>query len=317
MALGFASRGKHYLMTQLRQNNPPGKSLLIFRTHVKPCREKYSAFARAQISSLASPVSPDERGGSRSSRTRGGMQWTRKLAQDEREPMRTAKPCGPDAPTLASSPREISRGRRWQESPVTEEHEISRKPLRRESRIASAGPVCSCAFSCFHLHTRPRVQRASGFPCALFLFRGRQSTQSSGAIRAARSRSCVCLESGYCEPRSVRVDILEPAQRSFAIDLCKPHSPQPPAPAMAGEAPHLWCDRDHSHCFRRGNAFAKPGRFRAARLRTRVFRRRGDPLAPRNDDQSLDDVADSDADCATATTSTPPSACAAPPHPAR
>ena len=26
------------------------------------------------------------------------------------------------------------------------EHEISRKPLRRESRIASAGPVCSCAF---------------------------------------------------------------------------------------------------------------------------------------------------------------------------
>src|ERR1700736_2894686 len=28
------------------------------------------------------------------------------------------------------------------------EHEISRKPLRRECRIASAEPVCSCAFSC-------------------------------------------------------------------------------------------------------------------------------------------------------------------------
>ena len=44
---------------------------------------------------------------------------------------------------------------------------ISRKLPRRESRIASAGPVCSCAPSTTSLHTRPRVQRASGFPCAL------------------------------------------------------------------------------------------------------------------------------------------------------
>src|SRR6478735_7275800 len=36
--------------------------------------------------------------------------------------MRTAKSCGPDAPTLASSLREPgSRGRRWQKSPVTGE----------------------------------------------------------------------------------------------------------------------------------------------------------------------------------------------------
>src|SRR6202043_1497620 len=62
------------------------------------------------------------------------------------------------------------------------EHGISRKPLRRESRIASAEPVCSCAFFCAFLHTRPRVQRAPGFPCAL-LFRGWQSTQNSGASR--------------------------------------------------------------------------------------------------------------------------------------
>src|SRR6478736_8685954 len=31
------------------------------------------------------------------------------------------------------------------------EHEVSRKPLRREGRIASAEPVCSCAFSYVHL----------------------------------------------------------------------------------------------------------------------------------------------------------------------
>ena len=34
---------------------------------------------------------------------------------------RTAKSCGPDAPTLASSFVELSAKRRWQESPVTEE----------------------------------------------------------------------------------------------------------------------------------------------------------------------------------------------------
>ncbi len=38
-----------------------------------------SAYPVGQISALAPPVSPDERGGSRSSRTRGGMRWTRKL----------------------------------------------------------------------------------------------------------------------------------------------------------------------------------------------------------------------------------------------
>ena len=47
------------------------------------------------------------------------------------------------------------------------ELEVSRKPLRREGRDASAEPVCSCAFLCACLHTRPRVQRAPGFPCAL------------------------------------------------------------------------------------------------------------------------------------------------------
>src|SRR5205807_102366 len=39
---------------------------------------------------------------------------------------RTAKSCGPDAPTLASRSREVFRERRWQKSPVTEEHEGNR-----------------------------------------------------------------------------------------------------------------------------------------------------------------------------------------------
>ena len=44
-----------------------------------------------------------QRGGSRSSRTRGGMRWTLLARKDEARLRRTAKSCGPDAPTLESS----------------------------------------------------------------------------------------------------------------------------------------------------------------------------------------------------------------------
>jgi hypothetical protein len=42
-------------------------------------------------------------------------------AADESAGLRTAKSCGPDAPTLASSWRKQFRWRQWQESPVTGE----------------------------------------------------------------------------------------------------------------------------------------------------------------------------------------------------
>jgi hypothetical protein len=48
------------------------------------------------------------------------MRWTR-AALLTRAPTRTAKSCGPDAPTLASSWRKQFCRRRWQTSPVTEE----------------------------------------------------------------------------------------------------------------------------------------------------------------------------------------------------
>jgi len=58
----FASRaGAVPTKTRLRQNNPTGKLSL-----------NLSGKSPLQIR----PVSPDERGGSRSSRTRGGMRWT-------------------------------------------------------------------------------------------------------------------------------------------------------------------------------------------------------------------------------------------------
>jgi hypothetical protein len=42
-------------------------------------------------------------------------------ADNERRLRRTAKPCGPDAPTLVSSVADVSARRWWQESPVTRE----------------------------------------------------------------------------------------------------------------------------------------------------------------------------------------------------
>ena len=50
------------------------------------------------------------------------MRWTLASADDEGRVRRTAKSCGPDAPTLASSfAGVIPARRRWQTSPVTGE----------------------------------------------------------------------------------------------------------------------------------------------------------------------------------------------------
>jgi hypothetical protein len=57
------------------------------------------------------------------------------------------------------------------------------KPLRREGRSASAEPVCSCALCYCILRTRPRVQRAPGFPCTL-----RSGGASSCMTRASSRR---------------------------------------------------------------------------------------------------------------------------------
>src|ERR1700676_1323221 len=85
-----------------------------------------------------------------SSRTCGEMRWTRKLrltsaADADGEVVWSWRP------TLASSWREVSRRRRWQKSSAHRgEHEGSRKPLRREGRMLSAEPVCSCAHFLVH-----------------------------------------------------------------------------------------------------------------------------------------------------------------------
>src|SRR5690242_14163089 len=54
------------------------------------------------------------------------------------------------------------------------------------------------------LHTRPRVQRAPGIPCALFSSRGADIVFKPRALRAARSRSRIQCKTRHCEPTGPR-----------------------------------------------------------------------------------------------------------------
>src|SRR5437763_13159761 len=69
-------------------------------------------------------------------------------SRDERRQQRTAKPCGPDAPTLASSLWSDPQATVARKPGRRGERGISRKPLRREGRIVSANlwRLRSCAF---------------------------------------------------------------------------------------------------------------------------------------------------------------------------
>jgi hypothetical protein len=158
------------------------------------------------------------------------MQWTRKLARRRTRAGADGEAVWsrrPDAGVKLAG--NILRATVARKPGHRGEHEISRKPLRRESRIASAGPVCSCAFFRAFVHTRPRVQRASGFPCALFFSEGGHRRKAR-AHRAARSGICVCSESGYCEERSVRVDFRYTNQRGQRVSATPSYPVKPTLP---------------------------------------------------------------------------------------
>jgi len=118
---------------------------------------------------------------------------------------RTAKSCGPDAPTLASSLRSqvgptglrqnisAGDGGKTARSPGRARRKPL-KPLRAGTSGDSGVLVYSCAFYHYQVHTRPRVQRASGVPHALF---GREIYQRLGRI-ARRGRKRVSATNDCC-----------------------------------------------------------------------------------------------------------------------
>src|SRR2546430_6449407 len=63
------------------------------------------------------------------------------------------------------------------------DHAISRKAIAQGMSDVLRCPVCSCAHSLCTPRMRPRVQRASGIPCALFSERSRKYLQTSGETR--------------------------------------------------------------------------------------------------------------------------------------
>ena len=90
-------------------------------------------------------------------------------AGDERRVRRTAKSCGPDAPTLASSSQEA----RFLRATVANkpghrgEHEVNRKTIARGMPgvfRCDRGDLLACFLP---LHARLRAHRAPGIPCAL------------------------------------------------------------------------------------------------------------------------------------------------------
>ena len=112
-------RGKSNFCIRLRQINPTGKSLLIFRNRVKPLLQKYFASLPTQISSLIRPV-PSHRGAcARYGRGAGcGGRWQR---------ARRARPAGVRPSRVVLTPQcrrqvcDRKRRRRCQTSMVTGE----------------------------------------------------------------------------------------------------------------------------------------------------------------------------------------------------
>ena len=101
-----------------RTDLPDGQRL---RNRCPALFAKRFRFPRRANQLYDSPRPASLRGAYASSRTLGRDAVDAGGVARRAAPARTAKSCGPDAPTLASSLQVATCGRRWQESPVTEE----------------------------------------------------------------------------------------------------------------------------------------------------------------------------------------------------
>src|SRR6478672_4555766 len=104
--------------------------------------------------------------GVRTLRTWGGMRWTWSVRLTS-VLQRTAKSCGSDAPTPASSLREDAQATVSNKRGHREEREVSRKTIARGMPGRSGVTVVTMLVCFFHLHARLRAHRAPGIPCAL------------------------------------------------------------------------------------------------------------------------------------------------------
>jgi hypothetical protein len=121
------------------------------------------------------------------------MRWTRLHLEDEGCSPRTAKSCGPDAPTLASSFVESSAKRRGQKSPVPEESpKETVKTIRvRECRVIPARPWWTNSRVFYFPREAAGALKHPAFPTPSL---GEGSMDNPGVTR--RGEVEVCLHSG-------------------------------------------------------------------------------------------------------------------------
>jgi hypothetical protein len=136
------------------------------RSGGSPIRTQNSACPVGQISGLVCASRTHERGATRSSRVLGAGCNGRAGAAGRATPMRTAKSCGPDLPTLGSSLCATSAQTTVAIKPGTPGRaRISRQTVARGLPVAPAEPVVTAA--CFFVAGGPWVRPASGIPRAL------------------------------------------------------------------------------------------------------------------------------------------------------
>jgi hypothetical protein len=202
---GCSLRAKPNLLKQINLICP-------VQSHLK----KFSASPPTQIKSILLPSRPTE--GRIAIVTDAGWDAVDAGgASDEGACLRTAKSCGPDAPTLASSWRRRLRRRRWQESPVTGESTKETVKTIARGMPGDSGVTVVTNSRVFLLHARLRALRAPGIPCALIW--GRKVMQDSGASRRERAELCLASLRGANGSRECAPD---DRLRGEAIHSCCP-----------------------------------------------------------------------------------------------
>ena len=155
-----------------------------------PSRKNILIFRNRKSVYIASASRPTQRGVSRTSRTRGGMRWTRRRARRARL-RRTAKSCGPDTPTLVSSSRSRRAGDGGKKARSPGRARISRKAMRRESRMSPLDLYARVRFfSCNFAHETAGAARIR-LSLRPLTGEGVKSKSKPRANGAARSRSHV------------------------------------------------------------------------------------------------------------------------------
>ncbi|SHG56629.1 hypothetical protein SAMN05444169_3085 [Bradyrhizobium erythrophlei] len=180
-----------------RQNNPPGKSPKTLST---PSRKNIPLNVSGK-SVIYLRASHPMRGAARDRHERAVGCGGREACERRAQAARTAKPCGPGAPTLGQvrEKQNFSRATVARKPGHRGERGVSRNPSRRESRIASAEPVCSCAFSVF-LCTRDRGCSAHpAFPAPSRCFARAATLAKPGRIAP---RQCEGMSSRFLEVES-------------------------------------------------------------------------------------------------------------------